>query len=301
MRKLNNPNAAPCAVKLFEKLDEVFGKKILLAQQEFPGKGRYDQEMDHILKVTGKLPAIRGLDFMHDDYNGTVERSVEWHRRGGIVSICWHTGLVGKGYRECLDEKPDFDMLLTPGTDEYKLLMSRMSDAADALEILARQGIPVLWRPFHEFNGGWFWWGKAGGEQFIRLWRLMHDYYTRERGLNNLIWVLGFSGSIDADWYPGDEYCDIVGSDTYDGVTTNAAAFGLLKQLCPGKLLAFHECGTMPVPDAFEQDEAMWLWMMPWHGEWLLEKNSPENLIAVYGDERTLTLEDTAGWRNIIS
>ena len=84
-------------------------------------------------------------------------------------------------------------------------------------------------------------------------------------------------------------------------MTTNAAAFGLLKQLCPGKLLAFHECGTMPVPDAFEQDEAMWLWMMPWHGEWLLEKNSPENLIAVYGDERTLTLEDTAGWRIIIS
>ncbi|MBQ2955396.1 MAG: mannan endo-1,4-beta-mannosidase A and B [Clostridia bacterium] len=295
--RLSNPDAAPYAVRLFERLTEVYGKKTLTAQQEFPGMGRYDQEMDHIRKITGKLPAVRGLDFMHDDYRGTVERSVKWHEMGGLVSICWHTGLVGKGYRECLDESPDFDELFTPGSELNRLFYRRLDDAADALQQLREKEIPVLWRPFHEFNGKWFWWGKGGSEAFVRLWREMYEHFTVRRGLNNLIWVLGFSGSIDAEWYPGDGYCDIVGSDTYDGVTTNAGAFRLLEKLCPGKMLTFHECGTMPEMDAFVKDEAVWLWMMPWHGEWLLEKNAPEDLLGIYSDARTLTIEDTARWR----
>ena len=292
MHALTNPNASECARKLYEKLKCVYGQRILLAQQEFPVKDKWDQEMNHIESVTGHLPVIRGLDFMHDDYRGTIERSRAWHERGGIVSICWHTGLVGKGYLECLNEKPDFDAVLTRGTAEHELLMRRFSDAADALEVLQGENIPVLWRPFHEFSGGWFWWGKGGSAFFVKLWRLMYDYFTKERRLNHLIWVLGFPGSIDEDWYPGDEYCDIAGSDTYDGVTTNAAAFRALQALCPDKMLAFHECGTMPLPDAFERDGAMWLWMMPWHNEWLLEKNSPENLCGVYRDARTLTLSE---------
>ena len=294
--KLCNPHAAAYAQRLYDRLQEVFGYRILLAQQEFPGRSLCDQEMDHILAVTGCLPAIRGLDFMHDDYAGTIDYARRWHAKGGIVSICWHTGLVGLGYRECLDEKPDFDALFTEGSAERTLLLRRWDEAADALSTLQKDEIPVLWRPFHEFNGGWFWWGKAGSEAFIRLWREMYEHFTNKRGLNNLIWVLGYADNVEADWYPGDAFVDIAGSDTYKSVTTHAAAFRALQAVCPDKPLAFHECGTMPAVDAFFAEGAPWLWMMPWHGEWLLEKNSPESLHAIYNDPRTLTLDDVRAW-----
>ena len=297
MGRLCNPHADACARQLFDRLCSVYGKQILMAQQEFPGGGRHDQEMNRIEQVTGKLPAIRGLDFMHDDYAGVVERARDWHRRGGMVSICWHTGLEGKGYVESQAEKPDFEALFSPGTPEHTLLMKRMGDAADALAQLAEEHIPVLWRPFHEFNGKWFWWGKGGSEAFIRLWRTMYDFFTHERKLDNLIWVLGFSGEVESEWYPGDDCCDIVGSDTYEIGTTHAGAFRLLEQLCPAKPLAFHECGTMPEAEDFFRDGAVWLWMMPWHNEWLMEKNEPGRLKRIYHDERTLTLEDVKDWK----
>ena len=110
--RLCNPNADACAQKLYAHLRAVYGTQILMAQQEFPVTGRNDQEMERIRQVTGCLPAMRGLDFMHDDYAGAVQRARDWHNRGGIVSICWHTGLEGKGYVESQAEKPDFDALL---------------------------------------------------------------------------------------------------------------------------------------------------------------------------------------------
>ncbi|MBQ2956064.1 MAG: mannan endo-1,4-beta-mannosidase A and B [Clostridia bacterium] len=294
---LCNKNALPCAQRLYTRLQEVYGSRILTAQQEFPGAGRYDQEMAYIRKITGKLPAIRGTDFMHDDYRGAVERSIAWHNQGGIVHICWHTGLVGLGYTECLEEKPDFEALFTEGSEARTLLLRRWNDAADALMQLQNADIPVLWRPFHEFNGGWFWWGKGGSEAFIRLWREMYAYFTEVRGLNNLIWVLGYADEVAPDWYPGDAYCDIAGSDTYRSVTTHAASFHALKRLCPEKMLAFHECGVMPEVDAFFEDGAVWLFMMPWHGKWIIEDNPPERLQRIYSDPRILTLDDVKRWR----
>ena len=293
---LSDPHALPCAQRLADCLQAVYGTKVLTAQQEFPVPGKYEQEMAHILRETGTLPAIRGMDFMHDDYASTIARAKDWHARGGLVSICWHTGLEGLGYQECLAEKPDFDALFTSGTAENTLLLRRWDDAADALDVLRQAGIPVLWRPFHEFNGGWFWWGKGGAEVFVKLWRGMWEHFTVKRGLHNLVWVLGFCGEIDPAWYPGDDVCDIVGSDTYELHTTHAKAFRLLQALCPDKILAFHECGAMPEVDAMFSDGAAWSWLMPWHGEWLLEHNPPETLRRIYGDGRILTLRDTQDW-----
>ena len=67
----------------------------------------------------------------------------------------------------------------------------------------------------HEFDGGWFWYGKGGGERFIRLWRSMFDYFVKERKLNNLIWVLCHCGTPRADWNPGKAFYDLAGPDTY--------------------------------------------------------------------------------------
>ncbi|MBR6477132.1 MAG: hypothetical protein IKS85_01670, partial [Lachnospiraceae bacterium] len=226
---------------VFKYLRDNFGKVMLSAQQESTWMDSTDYEMDYLMKVTGKLPAIRGLDFMNDDFEGVAERAIAWNEKGGLVTICWHTGVEISGYEESKKEKPNFEKLLTPGTEEYNTLMESWDKAAKTLQTLRDANVPVLWRPFHEFDGKWFWWGKGGGENFVKLWRLMHDKFTNEYELDNLIWVLGYSEKMRDGWYPGDEYVDIIGSDNYAKGTTNKKAWNKLTEII-SKPMAFHEC-----------------------------------------------------------
>ena len=288
--QLSNPNANADALRLYNYLYDSFGNVMLTCQQESTWMGTPEYEMMHIKEATGKLPAMRGLDFMNNDFDGVVERSTYWHDRGGIVTICWHTGVKSTGYGECREDDPDFDKLLTKGTDEYNEMIEAWDKAADALGQLQDLGIAVLWRPFHEFDGQWFWWGKGGKENFIKLWQMMYNYFTNEKGLNNLIWVLGYSGDVKDGWYPGDEYCDIVGSDTYDN-TTNKKAWDKLEEMNTGKPLAFHECGIVPSIEDFENDGDLWSWFMIWHTDYIM-KNDTENLNKLYNSDKVITLDE---------
>lgn len=287
--KLSNPNALPETEKIYDYICDSFGKTMLSCQMESTWMGSPDYEIDYIYEKTGKYPAMRGLDFMNGDFDGVVERAIEWHKKGGLVTICWHTGVASSGYEESKADNPDFEKLLTPGTDEYNTMTGAWDLAAKALLKLQDEGVTVFWRPFHEFDGGWFWWGKDGGESFIKLWRMMYDKFTNDYGLNNLIWVLGYSGEVKDGWYPGDEYCDIVGSDTYDD-STNKRAWDKLKKITD-KPLTFHECGNLPKVSDFENDGDIWSWFMVWHTDWIIN-NDVENLREVYGSERVVTLDE---------
>ena len=274
---------------LFGLLTSLAGKRILLGQQEMPRSGEPGYEMSWIRKLTGDLPAVRGLDFIHDDFAGVVDRAKAWNDRGGIVTICWHTGIDGNDYNASKEENPDWNKLLSPGTSENSRLLRRWDDAAHALLRLQEADIPVLWRPFHEFDGRWFWWGKGGGESFIALWRMMVQRFTADYGLNNLIWVLGYADDVREGWDPGDAFFDIAGSDTYRGETAHAASYRRLKQMYPDKLLAFHECGLVPSPARFFEEQCPWSWLMPWHTRWLTD-NPVERIKEVYLDERMISL-----------
>lgn len=287
---LSNPNADDSAKELYSYICENYGKYILSAQQESTWMTSPEYEMDYISECSGKLPAIRGLDYMNGDFDGVNERAQAWHEKGGIVTICWHTGINGKGYQECKDDKPDFDKLFDESTAEYKNMMANWDKAAKALGELQDKGIPVLWRPFHEFDGNWFWWSKGGKENFIKLWQMMYDKFTNEYKLNNLIWVLGYTGDVKNGWYPGDDYCDIIGSDTYDN-STNAKAMRRLEKLDTGKPIAFHECGLIPLPEDFEKDGAIWSWFMTWHTEHI-KGNDAERLNEIYNSELIITLDE---------
>ena len=289
MPELINPNATARTRSLYDLLLSLSGKSILLAQQEVPLSGYPGQETEWIRETTGELPAIRGLDFIHDDYAGVVDRAKAWNDRGGIVTVCWHTGVEGNDYIASQKELPDWEKLLAKGTPENDLLRRRWDDAAKALLLLQEADIPVLWRPFHEFDGRWFWWGKGGGERFIALWRMMFRSFTADYGLNNLIWVLGYADDVLDGWNPGEAYFDIAGSDTYRGETVHAASYRRLKQLFPDKLLSLHECSLVPPVDKFFEEGSPWSWLMPWHSKWLFD-NAPERMAEVYRDERTVSL-----------
>ncbi len=290
----NTENVTPSAAAVkkdavYKYICDNYGKTMLSCQQESTWMGSPNYEMDYIKATTGKLPAMRGLDLMNNDFDGVVQRAKEWDEKGGLVTICWHTGVESSGYQESLDEDPDFDKLFTEGTDEYNTLMESWDKAAKALQELRDAGVPVLWRPFHEFDGEWFWWGKGGSENFIKLWQMMHDKFTDEYGLDNLIWVLGYSGEVKDGWYPGDEYVDVIGSDTYDN-STNIKAWNKLENIAE-KPMAFHECGKIPPISDFERDGDIWSWFMVWHTNFITD-NDKENLKDVYNSDMVITLDE---------
>ena len=313
---LTNKNATPEAQKVYSFICENMGKKIISGQQESTWAGdetytnKEQYEFDYIQDKTGKLPAIRGLDYMNDDFDGVNRRAKEWWEKGGIVTICWHCSCdFDRSYDECKStEITDWDKALTEGTDEYNKLVAGMDKGAKALKELADANIPVLWRPFHEFDGGWFWWGKGGAENFKKLWQLMYDRYTNHWGLNNLIWVCGFSGNgvkTDAqktnyaEWYPGDEYVDCVGADTYSAKGSNVDLYDeVYKVVGDSKPIPLHECGRIPLPEDLQTDSAKWSWFMTWHTTYATngKSNPVERLQTIYNDDYVITLDELPKW-----
>lgn len=78
-------------------------------------------------------------------------------------------------------------------------------------------GVPVLWRPLHEAEGGWFWWGRAGSGVFVQLWRMLYARLVEHHGLRNLVWVYTSAGDCCTShaWYPGDHVVDVIATDAY--------------------------------------------------------------------------------------
>lgn len=295
MRSLLNPNAIAPAARLYAYLCEQNGRRYLTGQMESQWCGTAEGEMNYLLMTTGRYPAIRGLDFIDNDFPGVVRRAREWWARGGIPTICWHTGPdFASSYKQSQEDDLDWDNAFREGSEAHRKLLEGMDRAAPYLKRLELSGVPVLWRPFHEFDGGWFWWGRGGAENFIRLWRLMVDRYVKHWELNNLIWVLGYSGEGKsmAGWYPGDAYADILGVDSYVP-GAHGDLYRQCKAIAPeGMPLCFHECGTIPTWQELQEANAPWLWFMTWHTQWVTkeEYNSREHLREVYHDPACVTL-----------
>ncbi len=298
--ELSNKDAAEEAKELYDYICDTYRTGIISGQQESTWMGSEQYEFDYIYKATGKYPAIRGLDYMNDDFDGVNRRAEEWYNKGGIVTICWHCGSDFSGsWNECMKtEISDWDKALTEGTEEYKKLIAGMDKGAKALSELRDKGIPVLWRPFHEFDGAWFWWGKGGANNFAKLWRIMYDRYTNYWELDNLIWVLGYSGNGRGydKWYPGDEYVDIVGADSYnDGA--NGKLYNKVTSVAGESVpVCFHECGRIPTAEQLRKDKADWVWFMTWHTEHITDHNDKDDLKKIYNDEYVITLDELPQW-----
>ena len=292
---LSNPKATQKTQSLYAYLCDTYGKNVLAGQQESTWMGSEDYEFNIIKNASGKLPVIRGLDYMGEDFSGCNRRAKAWAAKGGIVTICWHCGDNFKGsHTEAMNSNPDWSKLLTPGTNEYKALIAGMDKGAAALKELQEADIPVIWRPFHEFDGAWFWWGKGGAENFKKLWKLMYDRYTNEWGLNNLIWNLGYSGDVKDGWYPGDAYVDIIGADTYVNHTGSLVSMYQRTANVAKKPVCLHENGPIPDPEKMKADGAKWLWFMTWHTSFIDSDpiNTAGYLKQVYNSDYMLTLDE---------
>jgi len=292
-RKLSNPEASKEAVALYRYLQDMSGKKILSGQMLVPWGGN---ELDYLQEKTGKQPAVIGVDFIHQrDNENEVRLAVEWWKSGGIPTIMWHWGApaVGEGYEN--SKKPiEIDRCFEEGTSEYTAFWKELKAKADLLEKTRDAGVPILWRPYHELDGHWFWWGKQGPERFKKLWITMYNYYVKERKLNNLIWVLCYTGDPKEAWYPGDQYVDIAGGDTYEGADDpHREMYVAVKKIVKDTTMpvTYHECGIPPNPSKCIGEGVMWSWWMQWHTGHLY-KTDVTYLNEVYHHDLVLTKDE---------
>ncbi len=220
-----NPRAnakARAILNYFESLEARKEKRFLSGQFTSFGAGTNLRLMEAVHERTGHWPAIMGTDYADFPrgsltYKAPNQAAIEYWNQGGLVTISAHlynpANTNGGGLR---DRGVELKTLLAPDTDTHKRWMNELDLMADGLQQLKEAGVVVLWRPFHEMNGGWFWWGAKDPDTFIQVWRHMFDYFTKTKNLDNLLWVYGPNhGPKTADYYAGDRYVDIVGLDAY--------------------------------------------------------------------------------------
>jgi hypothetical protein len=308
------PGASREAQSLLTFFANTYGKKIISGQQDgWWRTNGLSVELNYITNTTGKLPALIGMDVSgytdrsarRDAKHRLMKRAADWfNQRNGIVEFCWHwRAPMNEPAFYTKDTTFDISRAVTPGTPEYAATMRDLDLIADELEVLRDDHVPVLWRPLHEANGRWFWWGAGGPEPFKKLWRMMFENFTVKHHLNNLIWVFSPGAETDlAAWYPGDAYVDIIGTDHYplDGNHNSAKdVFDELTKMTRGKkLIALGENGPIPNPALMKQEKAGWLFFTTWSGSILFEKTTPEQLREYYNNPYVLNLGDLPDLKN---
>ncbi|MGN1134367.1 MAG: glycosyl hydrolase [Oscillospiraceae bacterium] len=202
--------------------------------------------------------------------------------------------------------KQKFDLakiMSDPNSDEYKMLVDDIDYVAQQLKRLQDKNVPVLFRPLHEGGGSgggntWFWWGSGGADAYVKLYRLVYDRITNVYGVNNLIWV--WNGQ-DKDYYPGDEYVDIIGEDIYNPQNDFQPNKNKFKQAneytTSPKIVALTENGTLMEPDKQFEINAKWSYFTSWTGEYSAngKYNDADNKAMwkkVYNSEKVITLSE---------
>ena len=317
---LVNKNSTANTKKLYSFLKDSYGKYVITGQQ--CDGGINGNEFKAIKNLTGDYPALLGLDMM--DYtpsrtalgtsSSAVDKAIEFHKKGGIVTFCWHwnapteylnstanssDGWWGGFYTK--NSKFDIAKVMNGQDAKGKKLLDRDIKAiAGQLKKLEKAGVPVIWRPLHEGSGGWFWWGAQGPDAYKKLWKYLYKELTNTYGCNNLIWV--YNGQ-SADWYPGDEYVDIVGEDIYPGNHVYDPRVSRFKQAInygsKTKITALTENGCIFDIDSAVSINALWSWFMTWGGDFTAngssysEKYTEKSVITkMYSSKYALTLEN---------
>ena len=317
--KMAAGEATPEARRLYDWLRECYGKKIISGQ--YCDGGMYGLENQAVWRATGgSYPAILGLDMMEYSTSRVekggasdlaVPHAIEYWEKGGIVTFCWHWNapspyLKEPWYSGFYTQYTTFrlDKVMNGEDPEgYELLMRDIDAIAAQLTRLKEAGVPVLWRPLHEASGGWFWWGSAGAEAYLKLYHLLFDRLTNEYGLNNLIWV--WNGQ-DAGWYPGDDETDLIGIDIYPGEHVydpqSSAFLQQMKVTDARKMIILSENGCVPDPALAFRNGTVWGSWCTWGGDFVLKSNKfnkpsdqyteADKLKAFYADDRVVKRAD---------
>ena len=325
-----NPNASPEARAVLRYLASVYGTASL------SGASGMDTAR-FVYEVSGRWPAIVTFDLCGwnsptwgPTYTPVVERTIEaaqlWWSRGGLVAMQFHwkhpqktngTAWVGAHGRSPPSGRYDMAGIAQPGSPARDAFLSDLDRHASYLQRLAESRVPILWRPFHEIDGGWFWWtDPQTPEHTAAAWRIMYDHLVKQRGLHNLLWVYSagvrcggyrdhlraarVEGSLEDEiafrkrYYPGDAYCDLAGIDIYPNTSegygdpredTYPKAWQIMSRIAPTKMLAMCEGAAVVSPALMQQRGPAWLYTLQW---W---EGDPTYVRAAYHHPFLVTLD----------
>ncbi len=246
-----NANATPETIALFYNLNKVARTSFIVGQQDaFRSFFNDESGISDIKKTTGHDPGLLGSDFMFmtDDENNETSANwfynqelsikaniVEAYNKGMINTLLWHMREPYEGEYFYVNNMTDFQknnafISILPGGENHDYYISKLDKIAKVANSLTGSNgelIPIIFRPFHEFDGNWFWWGKdyCTPEQFIQLWQFTIDYLKDTKRVNNMLFAYSsdrhFTTKEDyLERYPGDNYVDILGMDNYGDFAT---------------------------------------------------------------------------------
>lgn len=277
-------NATEETKNLYKNLKTLSLRNILFGHQhalEYGHGWKNEPGKSDVKLVTGSHPAIVGIDF--SDFSGQspvqIEKAkaalrknvVDTYERGGITTVSWHfnnpASEGGFYWKEGISSSSM--ALIKPGGshhEQYKVILKTIADFAHSVKAKNGTLSPMIFRPFHEFDGDWFWWGKnhTSREDFIAVWQFTVSYLKDTLGVHNFIYAFSPDSKFNTpaeylERYPGDEYVDMFGMDDYtdfgrDGKYDLDSGFKKLKIISDlgiekKKLAAFTETGLESVPN----------------------------------------------------
>lgn len=314
------PNASPEAVELLDLLYSISGKYILTGQHNYPNVRARNSQFAK--KYIGKAPAVWSTDWGFAEDGDTdsylarpdiVDEAIKQHQLGTIITICWHAVPPTTDEPVTFQPKPgsnpevlesvqgqllddQFRDVLTPGTELYKKWCEQVDDIAFYLKKLQEANVPILWRPYHEMNGDWFWWGGRLGEYSTKkLYLQLFDRLVNYHKLNNLIWLW----SVDrpnkpemafTNYYPGNEYLDVLSLDVY-GNDFKQEYYDVLVKMSKGRPLVLGEVGNPPAIEVLDK-QPKWSFYVTWAG--MVRNTMKKQYDILMKDKRFLNFDDPA-------
>lgn len=283
-RKMADPKATKETVALFQNMNRLAKKHILFGHQHATEYGHgwsNEPNRSDVKSVTGSNPAVVGVDFsgLSGRPKESIERTkaslrkqiVDTYDRGGVTTVSWHFSNPASGggfyWRDSVSA-PAVALLIPGGShhEQYKEILRTVGELANSVRGKDGKLAPMIFRPYHEFDGGWFWWGKphCKREDFVSLWQFTVSYLRDSVQVHNFLYAFSpdckFNSEADyLERYPGDEWVDMVGVDNYadfgrDGRYNLEAGIRKLKIVSDyarkaGKLAAFTETGLESIPN----------------------------------------------------
>ena len=312
MQKTVNPNASERAKKLLNYLSETAGKAIITGQHT---QTNPMEEIVYIREKTGKEPLLRGFEMLAYSPNinyadatepcltevyenrGTMETALNWAKEtDGIVTLTFHWfSPLGGHDKSFYAKNTDFDakQILVEGTPERAAFYHDLDVIAAELQKFRDADIPILWRPFHEADGEWFWWGAKGAVVAMKLYRLMFDYFVNAKELDNLLWVWNCP---IAEAYPGDDFVDIVSVDIYlqkyEKTDYREQYEQLVQATSRNKTAALGEVGYLPDIELLAQSHTPWAYFMTWSKEFCIgeQYNTTDCLKSMYDSSYAISV-----------
>lgn len=277
VRPSHSQRIVSSAVNLISRIKKIQGTGIMIGHQDDPVYGhnwKWDEGKSDIKDVVCDYPAVMGfelggieLDSVRNldgvPFSRMRKEIIEQYQRGGVIELSWHAYNPVTG-------KTAWDSSCNPVKDilkcgklnnKFQRWLDKVAMFLKSLKTVNGQQIPVIFRPWHEMSGGWFWWGtnSCTPQEYKQLYIDTYNYMARQK-LTNLVWTYSPNGGCGdfMKYYPGDKYIDMLGIDIYDFDADNAKyqknlvqELDRLQQLGREhkKLIALTETGAQQLPD----------------------------------------------------